>query len=207
MICLIKHFNLRYNNRTYRIDDILWDASADGTFETDSGKKITYVEYYKNQHGIEIRDIKQPLLLHRKSIKISGSSEKEDRIICLVPELCYLTGLTDQMRNDFRVMKSIAEYTRLTPAHRMQALQKFVDNVANNNDASKILSDWGLKILDATIDLNIRVLNPEKIYFGDGGSYQTDYKADWNNALSKCKVCGPVDLLDWTIIYVQKDEM
>lgn len=136
-----------------------------------------------------------------------GVCEKEDRIICLIPELCYLTGLTDQMRNDFSVMKSIAEYTRLTPSSRMHALQKFVDNVNRNSDASKILSEWGLKLQEATIDLNIRVLNPEKIYFGGGSSHQSDYRTDWGGAASKFKVSGPVDLLNWKIVYVQKDEL
>lgn len=26
-------------------------------------------------------------------------------MICLIPELCYMTGLTDEIRQDFRVMK------------------------------------------------------------------------------------------------------
>ncbi len=31
----------------------------------------------------------------------------------LVPELCYMTGLTDRQRNDFRLMKTIATVTKL----------------------------------------------------------------------------------------------
>ena len=27
------------------------------------------------------------------------------RLLCLVPELCMLTGLTDAMRADFKIMK------------------------------------------------------------------------------------------------------
>jgi hypothetical protein len=46
-----------------------------------------------------------------------------------VPELCYLTGLTDEMKNDFRVMKNIAMYTRITPNQRQAALKKFVSNI------------------------------------------------------------------------------
>ena len=26
-------------------------------------------------------------------------------LVCLIPELCYITGLTDAVRQDFRVMK------------------------------------------------------------------------------------------------------
>ena len=30
---------------------------------------------------------------------------KQLEVICLIPELCYMTGLTDALRQDFRVMK------------------------------------------------------------------------------------------------------
>jgi hypothetical protein len=33
------------------------------------------------------------------------STEQQCENICLIPELCYLTGLTDELRSDFRVMK------------------------------------------------------------------------------------------------------
>ena len=49
--------------------------------------------------------------------------------MCLVPELCYLTGLTDEMRSDFHVMKDISMYTRITPNQRQGAVKKFVTNI------------------------------------------------------------------------------
>jgi aubergine-like protein len=50
-------------------------------------------------------------------------------MVCLVPELCYLTGLTDEMRSDFHVMKDISMYTRVTPNQRQAAVKKFVRNI------------------------------------------------------------------------------
>jgi hypothetical protein len=52
-----------------------------------------------------------------------------ERMVCLVPELCYLTGLTDAMRNDFQVMKDISMYTRITPNQRQAAIKKFITNI------------------------------------------------------------------------------
>lgn len=37
----------RYNNRTYRVDDIDWDKSPKDTFTLASGQQITFVEYYR----------------------------------------------------------------------------------------------------------------------------------------------------------------
>lgn len=55
--------------------------------------------------------------------------QKIDQLVCLLPEFSYMTGLTDAMRNDHRVMKDIAMYTRITPNQRQAALKKFIDNV------------------------------------------------------------------------------
>ena len=32
--------------------------------------------------------------------------------IMLVPELCYMTGLSERQRSDFNLMKDLGEYTR-----------------------------------------------------------------------------------------------
>ena len=37
----------RYNNKTYRIDDIAWDKSPKDTFVSHSGEEITYIDYYQ----------------------------------------------------------------------------------------------------------------------------------------------------------------
>ena len=50
------------------------------------------------------------------------TTEAEDVVqtILLVPELCNLTGLTDTMRADFKVMKDVAQFTRVTPTQRQE---------------------------------------------------------------------------------------
>lgn len=37
----------RYNNRTYRVDDIEWDKSPNDTFSLMDGTKTTFVDYYR----------------------------------------------------------------------------------------------------------------------------------------------------------------
>ncbi len=54
----------RYNNRMYRIDEILFDKNPQSTFEC-QGATMSFVEYYKKQYNLEIKDHGQPLLLHR----------------------------------------------------------------------------------------------------------------------------------------------
>lgn len=195
----------RYNNKNYTIDDIVWDASPKDTFKTYDDREISYIEYYKKQHNIEIHDLNQPLLLNKQTIRQVGTLEKVDRFICLIPEICYMTGLTDEMRSDFKVMKDVAQYTRVTPNQRMNSLRKYLENVANSADAQKILKDWGLELDSATIDLQARVLDCETILFGQGIIYKCNSNADWNTAVMKNKLLGPIDLLSWIIVYTERD--
>ena len=37
----------RYNNRTYRVDDIAWDKNPMSTFTNHTGKSVSFVEYYR----------------------------------------------------------------------------------------------------------------------------------------------------------------
>lgn len=194
----------RYNNKTYKIDDIMWDSNPKATFETHDGRSISYIQYYKSQYNIDIVDIEQPLLLNKQTKK-GQNLEEIDRYICLVPELCYLTGLTDEMRSDFKVMKDVSMYTRVTPNQRLSALRTFLDNVENTPEAKQILSNWGLTIENATMDLLARILEPEVILFGEGVRDSSD-KADWNSLVCKNKVLGPVDLKNWYVFYTPRDE-
>lgn len=54
----------RYNNMPYRIDDIDFSQSPNSTFNW-NGKEVTYVEYFKKSWELDIKDMKQPLLIHR----------------------------------------------------------------------------------------------------------------------------------------------
>ena len=47
MPVLILVFLSRYNNKTYRVDDIDWSKTPQDKFDTATGEKISFVEYYK----------------------------------------------------------------------------------------------------------------------------------------------------------------
>lgn len=54
----------RYNNKMYRIDEILFDKNPQSIFDC-QGEPVSYVDYYKRQYNIEIKDKGQPMLLNR----------------------------------------------------------------------------------------------------------------------------------------------
>lgn len=89
-----------YNNKTYRIDDINWDADPMSTFDKRGGGNISFIDYYFQHYSIKIHEKKQPLLVSQVRIKkrigapgsASASGPDEKQQILLIPELCVLTG-------------------------------------------------------------------------------------------------------------------
>jgi len=194
----------RYNNASYKIDDIDWKMNPQSTFTTAKGETINFIEYYRRQYQIEIQDFKQPLLINRPKKKTVSEAEA-DRVVCLVPELCLMTGLTDAMRADFRVMKDVGAITRISPLARAQTISKFIKRIKGNPEAHKLLTDWGMDIADDPMSLEARVLQPETLIFGKGRQETIGPKGDWNRAATS-SVLTPVNLTKWAIFFVEKNK-
>lgn len=194
----------RYNNASYKVDDIDWNKSPESTFTNSKGETLSFIDYYKRQYQIDIQDRKQPLLINRPKKK--GLSEAEaDITICLIPELCLMTGLTDAMRADFRVMKDVALITRITPQARAESIRKFIQRVKTNDEAYKLLTDWGMTIADKTVEFTARVLGQETLFFGNGKKETIGTKGDWNRAATS-SVLTPVNLTKWAIFFTEKNK-
>nr|XP_055091655.1 piwi-like protein 1 isoform X6 [Symphalangus syndactylus] len=118
----------KYNNKTYRVDDIDWDQNPNSTFKKADGSEVSFLEYYRKQYNQEITDLKQPVLVSQPKRR-RGPGGTLPGPAMLIPELCYLTGLTDKMRNDFNVMKDLAVHTRLTPEQRQREVGRLIDYI------------------------------------------------------------------------------
>ncbi|KAK2142285.1 hypothetical protein LSH36_977g02059 [Paralvinella palmiformis] len=198
----------RYNNRTYTVDDIMWDKTPLSTFTSSSGQEMTFAEYYKKHHNKEISDLEQPLLVSRPRKQAREQKGKRHQaqldMICLIPELCYITGLTDEIRKDFRVMKDLSLHTRLSPAQRQLALRKFCDNVNSAPDARAELEKWGLRLDMDAIQLVGRRLPEEQIIFKNhriGSGPETD----WSRSMGREHVLTGVDLTNWIVLFTKRD--
>lgn len=110
-----------YNNKTYRISEVNWNLTPNSTFDGRNGEKIAYMQYYRTvsrwsvlriastkyltnfpsfqKYNITILNDRQPLLICRPKDRDLRGGIKE---IALVPELCFTTGYTDAMRNNFQ---------------------------------------------------------------------------------------------------------
>ncbi|KAK0087279.1 hypothetical protein PV325_001377 [Microctonus aethiopoides] len=194
----------RYNNQTYRVDGIEWDKNP--TFQFDYKGKMTSIADYFNQHwNLQIKDLQQPLILHRAKKRLPQGGTKEEETL-LVPELCYLTGMSDTIRSNFRIMRDLAQVTQVQPEQRRQVLQKFIQDVKNTPVAIQLLNEWGVQFEDDLVKLTGRVLPAEEIFFGNEKCIKTNEKADWSAAATRSPLLRTPNMRHWCIVYVQRDE-
>ena len=63
---------------------------------------VTYEHYYMVKHNQVISDRNQCLLVSKPTERDKRKGYDTD--VVLVPEFCFLTGLSDEQRSDFRLM-------------------------------------------------------------------------------------------------------
>ncbi|KAH8374248.1 hypothetical protein KR200_006372, partial [Drosophila serrata] len=186
-----------YNNKTYRVDDIDFNSSPLSKFAQREGE-ISYCEYYKKRYNITIRDLKQPLVVSRPTDKnIRGG---DDKLIMLIPELARATGMTDAMRANFRLMKAMSEYTRLTPDRRIERLRTFNKRLKSSKDSMELMKSWQIELDTALVEIPARVLPPQNIVLGNNKRFLCDSRADWSNEFRNSSMFSHVEIKRWLVI-------
>ncbi|XP_076107273.1 piwi-like protein 1 [Mytilus galloprovincialis] len=193
----------RYNNKTYLIDDIDSDKTPLDTFELRNGEKISYADYYRKQYNITDLDETQPML-------ISRPKEKDKRVgrtglIILLPQLCYVTGMTNEIQNDRSAKTSIQTLTRVAPQQRVVSLTEFVQQIQTNKDVQKMMNDWHLRIPTQALEIQAKLLDPEIIKQKDVQLRYDQTKPDWSKDMRSNLLTTAVSLKNWVIIFSRKN--
>ncbi|CAH0551300.1 unnamed protein product [Brassicogethes aeneus] len=191
-----------YNNKTYRIDDVDFKANPKSTFATRDGGQISYIDYYKQKYNIRIQVEDQPLLVSRSKPREIRAGMPET--VILIPELCKLTGLTDRQRENFQLMKSLGNYTRVAPQGRIQKLMEFCQRMRACKEVIDELKRWDLQIANTLIELPGRQLPPEKIFAGNQKQFSAGPQADWTRDLRSAPMLVNADMSRMAVICPNK---
>ncbi|CAG5920323.1 unnamed protein product [Menidia menidia] len=191
----------RYNNRTYRIDAIEWNKSPKDTFTLMDGTKTTFLEYYSKNYGITIKELNQPLLLHRpKERSRPGGKQIITGEILLVPELSFMTGIPDKMRKDFRAMKDLTMHINVSGEQHTHSIKQLLKNISSNQETAKELGRWGLQIGSEILMINGRTLPLETICL-QSSSFQTGADMSWSREVVRVASISTIALNIWAIFY------
>ncbi|XP_068460934.1 piwi-like protein 2 [Clinocottus analis] len=194
----------RYNNCTYRIDAIQWDKSPKDTFTLMDGTETTFVEYYSKNYGIAIKEMDQPLLMHRpKERSKPGGKQIITGEILLVPELSFMTGIPEKMRKDFRSMKDLNMHINVNGEQYTHSLKQLLKNISTNPESRKELAQWGLDIDSEIMVTKGRILPLETICLQSSSS-TAGADVSWSREVVRDASISSVPLKIWAIFYPRR---
>ncbi|XP_010363667.2 piwi-like protein 2 isoform X2 [Rhinopithecus roxellana] len=193
----------RYNNRTYRIDDVDWNKTPKDSFTMSDGKEITFLEYYSKNYGITIKEEDQPLLIHRPSERQNNHGMLLKGEILLVPELSFMTGIPEKMKKDFRAMKDLAQQINLSPKQHHSALECLLQRIAKNEAATNELMRWGLRLQKDVHKIEGRVLPMERINLKNT-SFITSQELNWVKEVTRDPSILTIPMHFWALFYPKR---
>ncbi|CAF1367290.1 unnamed protein product [Adineta steineri] len=194
----------RYDNRTQRIDNIDFNLTP-ATFLLNDDSQTTLVDYYLNKFDIVMKDPHQPLIVYCPRRPGEHTNIEANY---LVPELCYLTGLSDRAHRDARARK-INNFIPLDSAGRQAELSYFDDMCRRNAATVKYFASWGIDIVANIVPIQSSINESHrKISVNDSLSDDDDIeqKDMQDNDHSYGHFVNPIELTSWLLIYPKVDE-
>ena len=88
-----------------------------------------------------------------------------------------MTGLSDDQRSNFQLMKALGAYTRQEPKKRTETLIKFSQRIQSQPEIRTDLAAWGLEFSSELESFKGRVLPPGG--WGVGGIIVTNMTLQW----------------------------
>nr|XP_038022885.1 piwi-like protein 2 isoform X2 [Anas platyrhynchos] len=192
----------RYNNRTYRIDDIDWDRTPRDSFTLASGEEITFVDYYSKTYGITVRELDQPLLVHRPKEKRMPGRKPQVEMILLVPELTFLTGVTE-IKKDTRMLKDVMREMLQSPQQHYECLCSLLRRIQESQEASHELMRWGLVLAQDIHRTQGRVLPTERINLRHSSFFPAE-DLSWSKEVSREASISTVAMNYWLLVYPRR---
>ncbi|XP_060011625.1 piwi-like protein 2 isoform X1 [Lagenorhynchus albirostris] len=193
----------RYNNRTYRVDDVDWNKTPKDSFTMSDGKEITFLEYYSKNYGITIKEKDQPLLIHRPSERQNNQGMLLKGEILLLPELSFMTGIPEKMKKDFRAMKDLTQQINLSPKQHHNALKCLLQRISKNETANSELTRWGLCLQKDVHKIEGRVLPMERINLRNT-SFITSQELNWIKEVTRDLSILTVPMHFWALFYPKR---
>lgn len=170
-----------YNNKTYKVDDIEFNLSPKSTFKRRNKdgeeEEVSYMDYFRQQYNLTIRDPNQPLFVSRKKKVDRRKGHEEEAIICLIPETCTVCGIPEKLFTNFQFKRSMDTAIKKDPATRARFVRNFMDAFTRSKPYADF-ERWGFKVSSQPSAIPARELDPYKVIFADNQTKGTERPFD-----------------------------
>ena len=163
-------------------------------------KSETIAQYFLNKYEIKLN--KDQCLL-----EVALKRNDKEVIVFLPPEICHLAGLTDDMRNDFELMKKLAQFTKLEPTQKLKSITEGIELLYSKDKKNDLecsfsschqMESLGINISNKSLELKGDYLAVPKIVSGNGTETVDQEKGMLKN--QKIKVLDCLDLIATNIV-------
>ena len=185
----------------YKLEGLDFGMSPTSSFVDHNKNSMTFIDYYKTKHNIQIKTSDQPLLLYK--------DRKTNKEIYLIPELCGMTGLNARQRNDFNTMKQLATITKPEPSKRLLECQDLIVAIEKNEKVNEYLKKWNISIEKDPMKLEGIRLDPGNFVMGSEGNRRIEIalknSGDLDRQIQR-KMFKQPNVERWAIFTSKRDE-
>ena len=183
----------------FRIDDIDLGKRPIDTFARPDGTVMTFLQYFKDKYNITLHEKSMPMLIQKKN-RLNGKEE----IHCFPPELCVLTGLSEEMKENRSLMKDLATTTKPNPTTRLQKCAELCKMMGTKDNVSSVMKEWDIQFNPEPV-----AIDAKKIEAGNMLLAKKSVPLERNPQLdrdSQHEMLEQPKLEDWVVFYPQRDE-
>lgn len=184
-----------YNKKNYKVDDIDWDLNPNSTFADHSGQAVSFKSYYSSKWSKNISHDDQPLL----------KSKNKMNECLLIPEFCVMTGLTDEIRADFNIMKDMANATKKEPHMRLEESAGLIKAIKSSPTANSEVVNWKADISIEPASTTGRVLPAGSIMLGGNSNFKiNEQTGSFDRDIQNVMFSQP-NLDRWGVFFCEND--
>ena len=168
------------------------------------------MQYYHDQYGVQISEMRQPMLVamvKNKDRRLGNNNEVTERKVYLIPELCVLTGtvLLKRFEKDFETKRQLDEITMPSPEVRHNMLREFLNTIRKKKETQYDLENWQMEISEDVVKVNATALATITVCFANNNNISNTERG-WNNSLKNAEHLVSVHLQSWVIFFMPGDQ-
>ena len=104
--------------------------------------RLIVCRYYQDAYNVQIRDLGQPLLVSQP--KLRDQRRGMTQSILLVPELCHITGISEEQRANRNFTTMMGQKTRQSPEMKERNLLQLVSRFSQNERIRSSFQFWNM---------------------------------------------------------------
>lgn len=132
-----------------------------------------------------------------------SKNERTGTEIALIPEICEMTGLTDQHRANFNLMKDMATVLHKSPMDRREEAKRLIQEMEKQERVKKHMDLWGLRFDPNPLTTEGQKIPGSNIVMGKGRDFSMEVNGNDFDRNIQQEMFSQMPLQKWAIFYEQ----